>query len=68
VRQKDFAPAIADLDTAIRLKPDLATAYYTRGRAQQQLKQTALARADYQQALALDPELTAAHEALGRLK
>ena len=68
VRRKEYDLAIADLDTAIRLKPDFAGAYYTRGRAHQLLKQTAQARADYRQALVLDPEFTSARDALGRLK
>ena len=36
----DYPGAIADFDTAIHLKPDYAIAYYNRGRAMAELRQT----------------------------
>ena len=53
---KQYAAAIADYDTAIRLKPDYAFAYYSRGLAKYGLKQYAAAIADYTAFIGLRPD------------
>ena len=48
-----YAAAIADYDTAIRLDPDYALAYYNRGAAKHTLGRTREAKRDFQTALKL---------------
>jgi len=50
---RHFEDAIADLDEAIRRKPDYAEAYYIRGIAKRNLDRTVEARDDFQTALEL---------------
>jgi tetratricopeptide (TPR) repeat protein len=52
---KQFALAKADLDEAIRLKPDIPYFYSHRARALEELKQFKLAVSDYTKAIELDP-------------
>ena len=53
--------AIADYDTAIRLKPDYAKAYNNRGLAKDNLGQHLAAIADYDTAIRLKPDLAEAY-------
>ena len=59
--EQSYAAAIADFDTAIRLKPDYAAAYYNRGYAKDELGQYAAAIADYDTAIRLKPDNAAAY-------
>ena len=52
----DYKGAIADYDSAIRLKPDLAAVYYNRGIAKYKLGQHFAAIADYDTAIRLKPD------------
>ena len=52
----DYRGAIADFDTAIRLKPDYANPYYNRGNAKRELGQHFAAIADYDTAIRLKPD------------
>ena len=52
----DYKGAIADFDSAIRLKPDDADAYYNRGNAKYKLGQHLAAIADYDTAIRLNPD------------
>ena len=51
-----YEKAIADYDTAIRLKPQEAAAYYNRGLAKGDVGRDEEARADWQRALELATE------------
>jgi lipoprotein NlpI len=52
----DYARAIADYETAIRLKPDYANAWYARGRAQFALGRFPAAATDFAKSATLDPK------------
>ena len=52
----NYKGAIADYDSAIRLKPDHATAYNNRGNAKDELGQHVAAIADYDTAIRLKPD------------
>ena len=54
-RNGDFSNAILDTQEAIRLSPDSATAYKTRGYTRQQLGDHASAIEDFTKAISLDP-------------
>jgi tetratricopeptide (TPR) repeat protein len=54
-REGDFDRAIADLDEAIRLRPDNALAYHHRGNAWSSKGELGRALADYEVAISLDP-------------
>ena len=60
--------AIADFDTAIRLEPDYALAYYNRGVAKRKLGQLNAAIADYDTAIQLKPDLAEAYYNRGQAK
>ena len=64
----DYKGAIADYDSAIRLKPDHAKAYYNRGTAKGKLGQHLAAIADYDSAIRLKPDLAAAYNNRGIAK
>ena len=51
----------ADYSRAIAIQPDLAEAYYNRGRARYSQDATRAAIADYRQALALRPDFAHAY-------
>jgi tetratricopeptide (TPR) repeat protein len=53
--QNNYAEAIRHLTNAIRLKPDFAKAYVTRGNAYDDSGQTDIALADYSKAIVLSP-------------
>ena len=57
----DYKGAIADYDSAIRLKPDDATAYNNRGIAKDDLGQYFAAIADYDTAIRLKPDHATAY-------
>lgn len=60
LRKKDYAPALADFDQALRLSPRLVEAYLHRGNARFDLKDYTGAVADYDRALRIDPSLAEA--------
>ena len=60
VRQKRPRRALADYDRAIRLQPDLAEAYFGRGRVLSLQGKSNAAVADFSKALELDPNMTGA--------
>ena len=64
----DYKGAIADYDSAIRLKPDLAEAYLNRGNAKDELGQRFAAIADYDSAIRLNPDDAAAYYNRGIVK
>ena len=64
----DYKGAIADYDSAIRLKPDYATAYYNRGLAKGKLGQHFAAIADYDSAIRLKPDDANAYNNRGIVK
>ena len=53
--------AIADFDLAIASDPTLAVAFYNRGSARSQKRDSEGALADYDRAIQLDPRLAEAH-------
>jgi lipoprotein NlpI len=55
MHDQQWGLSLADLDAAIRLKPDFADAYLERGRVFRFLGQYDLAAAAYEKALSLDP-------------
>ena len=64
----DYKGAIADYDSAIRLKPDHAKAYYNRGIAKGKLGQHLAAIADYDIAIRLNPDYATAYNNRGTAK
>ena len=64
----DYKGAIADYDSAIRLKPDHAKAYYNRGNAKGKLGQHLAAIADYDIAIRLNPDYATAYNNRGVAK
>ena len=63
-----YDAAIADYDTAIRLKPDYAFAYNNRGNAKYELKQYFAAIADFDTAIRLNPDYADAYHNRGLAK
>ena len=57
----DYKGAIADYNSVIRLKPDLASAYLNRGNAKHQLGQYFAAIADYNSVIRLKPDYADAY-------
>ena len=72
VKRKDalsrHEDAIADYDQAIRLQPDLAEAYNSRGHTKNELGRYESAIADFDQAILLQPEHAKAHTNRGIAK
>ena len=64
----DYKGAIADYDTAIRLKPDYTIAYNNRGNAKNDLGQHSAAIADFDTAIRLKPDLAEAYYNRGLAK
>ena len=64
----NYTGAIADYDSAIRLNPDYATAYYNRGIAKDDLGQYFAAIADYDIAIRLNPDYANAYNNRGIVK
>ena len=64
----DYKGAIADYDSAIRLKPDYAGAYNNRGNAKQELGQHFAAIADFDTAIRLKPDYAGAYNNRGIAK
>ena len=64
----DYKGAIADFDSAIRLKPDDAKAYYNRGVAKGKLGQHFAAIADYDTVIRLKPDHAEAYYNRGNAK
>ena len=64
----DYKGAIADYDSAIRLKPDYADAYNNRGVAKDDLGQHFAAIADYDSAIRLKPDYANAYNNRGVAK
>ena len=56
--KNDHEGALADYEQAIRLRPDLAEAYFGRGRVLSKQGKSNAAVADFSKALALDPNMT----------
>ena len=52
----EYRQAIAEYDTALKLKPDYAVAYYARGRARFAMAQYPAAAVDFAKSVALDPK------------
>ena len=67
-RLGDYKGAITDYDSAIRLKPDDATAYNNRGLAKSDLGQHFAAIADYDSAIRLNPDDATAYYNRGNAK
>ena len=65
--EQHFA-AITDFDTAIRLKPDLADAYFNRGIAKDKLGQHNAAIKDYDTAIQIKPDLAQDYLNRGNVK
>ena len=63
-----YDAAIADYDTAIRLKPDYAFAYNNRGNAKYELKQYFAAISDYDMAIHLEPDDAGTYYSRGVVK
>ena len=63
-----YFAAIADYGTAIRLKPDYVSAYYSRGDAKAALGQYFAAIADYDTAIRLKPDDANAYSSRGFAK
>ena len=64
----DYKGAIADFDSAIRLKPDYADVYYNRGNAKSDLGQHSAAIADFDTAIRLNPDDSDAYNSRGNAK
>ena len=64
----DYKGAIADYDSAIRIKPDDANAYNNRGNAKDELGQYFAAIADYDTAIRLKPDHATAYNNRGNTK
>ena len=64
----DYKGAIADFDSAIRLKPDYADVYYNRGLAKSDLGQHSAAIADLDTAIRLNPDDSDAYNSRGNAK
>ncbi len=64
----DYAGAIVDYNTAIRLQPEHVLAYYNRGLAKGKLKQYFAAIADYDIAIRLKPDYAIAYYDRGNVK
>ena len=58
---KQYGDAIADCDTAIRLKPDLVTAFNNRGNAKADSGKYAAAITDFDEAIHLKPDYAGAY-------
>ncbi|HKY55393.1 MAG TPA: tetratricopeptide repeat protein, partial [Anaerolineales bacterium] len=56
-RLRNYAQAIADLNSALELQPDDASALHSRGVAYEGLGQNERAQEDYQRAIAINPQL-----------
>jgi tetratricopeptide (TPR) repeat protein len=68
-RQRDYRGSLADLDRAIQLNPNLASAYNNRGALKaNQLQDIQGGLDDYNRAIQLDPNLTSAYNNRGALK
>ncbi|WP_103667795.1 serine/threonine-protein kinase [Pseudanabaena sp. BC1403] len=66
--EKDFKGAIADYNKAIRLKPDFAVAYLSRGNAKNDLGDKQGAIADYNELIRLKPYFAYAYNIRGAAK
>ena len=67
LRKQDFIGARAELQEAIRLKPDFAFAHYNLGLAHRALGDGGSARQEFETVLAIDPQFAAARSAIDRL-
>ena len=68
VKSNDYFNAIADLNKAIELNPDLAAAYLLRGIAKNSLEDYRGALIDYSKSIELNPENSIAYNLRGTLK
>lgn len=66
VDKRDYVQAIQDYDEAIRLNPNLASAFYGRGEAYDHTGEFDRAIQDYNEALRLNPNSAYAYDARGR--
>jgi Flp pilus assembly protein TadD len=66
--KKDYDRAIEDYNAALRIDPNDAMAYSSRGIAYHYKKDYRRARADYEKALQLDPNQTNARDNLESLR
>lgn len=66
VDKRDYAHAIQDYDVAIRLNPNLASAFYGRGEADDHTGEFDRAIQDYNEAIRLNPSFAYAYDARGR--
>lgn len=67
MRRGDFGQAAAELEHAVRLKPESAKAHNYLGMAHEKLQEHDRARASFERAVALDPSFAAAFNNLGSL-
>ncbi len=65
---KDFAGAIADLDTAIAMKPDYTDAYNARAENETEMGKYQEALQDFNKALELDPKFALAYGGMAETK
>lgn len=66
--EKDFLAALADVNKAIKLNPNLASAYSRRGSIKFALKNVPAALADYNKAISLNPQFAFAYNNRGLLQ
>jgi len=59
LRRGEFAPALADYEAALRLRPQMASARFGRGLTQLRLGRQAEGQADLQAAQAAEPAIAA---------
>jgi tetratricopeptide (TPR) repeat protein len=67
IRQSDYERALADLNRAVQLDPQLVAAYNDRGFLFMQWRDYERARADFERALEIDPDYTPAYSNLAVL-
>ena len=66
-KSRQYAEALDALATAVRLDPNFAMAYYTRGNVYEAQGNKAQAAVEYRHALAIDPKLQLARDSLVRI-
>ena len=66
-KSRQYAEALDALATAVRLDPNFAMAYYTRGNVYEAQGNKAQAAVEYRHALAIDPNLQLARDSLVRI-
>ena len=67
-RYKDYEGAMADLDTAIEMKPDFASAYIAKAGFENEMKKYKEALADFNKAIEIDPTIFYAYNGRAETK